>query len=66
MSLCLLQLIFEERDEHFTLKTKLGVEIKILDINDHAPVFNSALYNATLDESVAQGDLTVFATCSYP
>ncbi|XP_047662748.1 cadherin-like protein 26 isoform X2 [Tachysurus fulvidraco] len=59
-----LSLIFEERDEKFALNTKLGVEIKILDINDHAPVFNSSLYEETLDESVTQGNLvaTVYAS----
>ncbi|XP_060750198.1 cadherin-like protein 26 isoform X1 [Tachysurus vachellii] len=59
-----LSLTFEERDEHFTLKTKLGVEIKILDINDHAPVFNSSLYEATIDESVAQGNLVTTVSAS--
>ncbi|KAM9445352.1 cadherin-like protein 26 [Clarias gariepinus] len=55
---------FEALNENFKLDTKLGVEVHILDINDHAPVFNPPHYETTLEESVPQGTLitTVFAS----
>ncbi|KTG37524.1 hypothetical protein cypCar_00018481 [Cyprinus carpio] len=34
--------------------TRLGLEIKILDINDHAPKFQKSVYEVTVDESHAQ------------
>ncbi|XP_016418702.1 B-cadherin-like [Sinocyclocheilus rhinocerous] len=44
--------------------TRLGLEIKILDINDHAPTFQKSVYEVTVDESHAQDQhvLTVLAT----
>ncbi|XP_016331303.1 cadherin-like protein 26 [Sinocyclocheilus anshuiensis] len=44
--------------------TRLGLEIKILDINDHAPKFQKSVYEVTVDESHAQDQhvLTVLAT----
>ncbi|XP_026100389.1 cadherin-like protein 26 [Carassius auratus] len=44
--------------------TRLGLDIKILDINDNAPEFQKSVYEVTVDESHAQGKdvLTVQAT----
>ncbi|XP_056589944.1 cadherin-like protein 26 [Triplophysa dalaica] len=44
--------------------TRLGVEIKVLDINDNPPIFQQSNYDVTLEESHAQGDkiLTVLAS----
>ncbi|KAI7794589.1 cadherin-like protein 26 [Triplophysa rosa] len=44
--------------------TRLGVEIKILDINDNPPIFQQLNYDITVEESHAQGDkiLTVLAS----
>ncbi|KAI4873636.1 hypothetical protein NFI96_031468, partial [Prochilodus magdalenae] len=61
----LLNLVFEATNvSNNQVDTRLGVEIKILDINDHPPVFNKQLYEVTLDESAAQGQsvMTVTAT----
>ncbi|XP_067302917.1 cadherin-like protein 26 isoform X2 [Pseudorasbora parva] len=43
--------------------TRLGVEIKILDINDNAPSFQKSIYEVTVDEAHAQGKdvLTILA-----
>ncbi|MGH0141308.1 UNVERIFIED_CONTAM: hypothetical protein FKN15_073695 [Acipenser sinensis] len=38
-----------------TLNTHLGIDISILDINDHAPTFKSESYSATVKEGTAQG-----------
>ncbi|XP_060794674.1 cadherin-like protein 26 [Neoarius graeffei] len=65
-----------ERDKFLTLKfeaidvasekvdTRLAVEIKVQDINDHAPVFEPLNSETTLDESYPQGKsvITVFAS----
>lgn len=44
--------------------TRLGVEIKILDINDNPPIFQQSNYEVTVEESHDQGEkvLTVLAT----
>lgn len=34
----------------------LGVEIKILDINDNPPIFDRSKYEITVEESHAQGN----------
>ncbi|KAL7864501.1 hypothetical protein AOLI_G00159210 [Acnodon oligacanthus] len=61
----LLKLTFEATNvSNNQVDTRLGVEIKILDINDHAPVFSPPHHQATVDESAAQGQVvaTVMAT----
>lgn len=58
----MLQFTFEARNGEFMVDTRLGVEIKILDINDHAPVFNPLHYEKTIEESLQQGDLTLIYT----
>ncbi|XP_016331302.1 cadherin-like protein 26, partial [Sinocyclocheilus anshuiensis] len=44
--------------------TIVAVDIDILDVNDHAPVFNRDVYEITVDESTPQGKplVTVLAT----
>ncbi|KAK1156199.1 cadherin-like protein 26 [Acipenser oxyrinchus oxyrinchus] len=42
-----------------TLNTHLGIDIKILDINDHAPTFKSESYSGTVKEGTAQGEQVV-------
>ncbi|KAJ8257182.1 hypothetical protein GJAV_G00182790 [Gymnothorax javanicus] len=46
------------------LDTKLGVEVTITDINDHAPEFQMNLYQTKLEESATQGKnvIVVYAT----
>uniref|UniRef100_A0AAR2KCT1 Cadherin-like protein 26 n=1 Tax=Pygocentrus nattereri TaxID=42514 RepID=A0AAR2KCT1_PYGNA len=54
----LLQLTFEATNvSSDKVDTRLGVEVKILDINDHAPVFSPPHYQATMNESSAQGQV---------
>ncbi|KAF5906424.1 cadherin-like protein 26, partial [Clarias magur] len=55
---------FEALKNDFKLDTKLGVEVHILDINDHAPVFNPPHYDTKLEESVAQGTLITTVSAS--
>ncbi|XP_051517921.1 cadherin-like protein 26 isoform X2 [Myxocyprinus asiaticus] len=60
-----LKLQFEARNKsNNALDTRFGVEIKILDINDNPPLFQSAKYEVTVDESHLQGKevLTVLAS----
>ncbi len=38
------------------VETKLGLEIIILDINDHAPTFQNPVNEVTVDESHDQGN----------
>ncbi|KAI5612091.1 cadherin-like protein 26 isoform X1 [Silurus asotus] len=60
-----LRLKFEAKNvSNDKVDTRLGVEVKIQDINDHAPKFKPPNYETTLNESVPQGKLvtTVFAT----
>ncbi len=38
------------------MDTKLALEIKILDVNDHAPTFQMSVYEVTVDESHDQGN----------
>ncbi len=47
-----------EANHQFNTKfdTRLGLEIKILDINDHAPTFNNSDDKVTVDESHDQGN----------
>lgn len=54
----LLQFKLETRGGN-NVPPELSVEVKILDINDHAPVFRKKYYEATLNESVLQGDVTL-------
>ncbi|XP_051961179.1 cadherin-like protein 26 isoform X2 [Xyrauchen texanus] len=59
-----LKLVFEARNRSNNLvDTRLGVQITILDINDHPPVFQSEKYEVSVDESHAQDKefLTVLA-----
>ena len=52
-----LQLTFEAKDTSTNeVDTRLGVYIKILDINDHAPKFQESVYQVTVDESHSQGN----------
>lgn len=52
-----LQSTFEARDKlNNEVDTKLGVHIQILDINDHAPIFQQSIYEVTVNESHAQGN----------
>ncbi|XP_030623658.1 cadherin-like protein 26 [Chanos chanos] len=46
------------------VNTELGMEINILDINDHAPQFSRALYETHRMESTSQGEtlVTVYAS----
>ncbi|XP_072553525.1 cadherin-like protein 26 [Salminus brasiliensis] len=61
----ILKLTFEARNvSNNEVDTRLGVEIKILDINDHPPVFNRHLYNITVDESAAQGQRLLVLTAT--
>uniref|UniRef100_A0AAR2JBR8 Cadherin-like protein 26 n=1 Tax=Pygocentrus nattereri TaxID=42514 RepID=A0AAR2JBR8_PYGNA len=54
----LLKLTFEATNvSNNKVDTRLGVEVRILDINDHAPVFSPPHYQATVDESTAQGQV---------
>ncbi|KAG1925183.1 cadherin-like protein [Pimephales promelas] len=60
-----LKLIFEAINYSNTeVDTRLGVNIKILDINDHAPEFQQTVYQVTVNESEPQGKevLTVLAS----
>ncbi|XP_050953272.1 cadherin-like protein 26 [Labeo rohita] len=61
----ILRLTFEARNKsNNEVDTKLGLEIKILDINDNAPQFQMSVYEQTVDESHPEGKevLTVLAT----
>ncbi|XP_053096442.1 cadherin-like protein 26 [Pangasianodon hypophthalmus] len=42
----------------------LRVEVRILDINDHAPAFRNKYYETTLSESVLQGELVTTVSAS--
>ncbi|XP_058619518.1 cadherin-like protein 26 isoform X3 [Onychostoma macrolepis] len=56
---------FEARNQsNNEVDTRLGLEIKILDINDHAPKFQKSVYEVSVDESHDQGKevLTVLAS----
>ncbi|KAI7794592.1 putative cadherin-4-like, partial [Triplophysa rosa] len=55
-----LTITFESREKSPTLV----VDIEILDVNDHAPVFNKLVYETTIHESTPQGEdlVTVLAT----
>uniref|UniRef100_A0AAV2M629 Cadherin domain-containing protein n=1 Tax=Knipowitschia caucasica TaxID=637954 RepID=A0AAV2M629_KNICA len=59
----MLTLHFETKKSDFSLDTKLGVQISILDINDNPPVFQRSLYEITTPEDTAQGSflMTVLA-----
>ncbi|KAJ0068536.1 hypothetical protein NL108_008921 [Boleophthalmus pectinirostris] len=51
----LLTLKFEAKKSDFSVDTKLGVQITIIDINDNPPVFQKSLYEITIQEDTAQG-----------
>lgn len=52
-----LQLTFEAKDNSTNkVDTRLGVHIQILDINDHAPIFQQSVYEVPVDESHSQGN----------
>ncbi|XP_053309415.1 cadherin-like protein 26 [Spea bombifrons] len=44
--------------------TKLGIQLKILDINDNAPQFSKKSYEVSVNESVIQG-YTVYTVLAY-
>ncbi|KAG8447157.1 hypothetical protein GDO86_014569 [Hymenochirus boettgeri] len=46
------------------LGTKLGIQMKVLDINDNAPEFTSKSYDVAVNESCTQGS-TVFTLLAY-
>lgn len=57
----LLQLKFEAKNaSNDKVDTRLGVEVKVQDINDHAPLFKPRNYATALNESVPQGGVTLF------
>ncbi|XP_056588579.1 cadherin-like protein 26 isoform X2 [Triplophysa dalaica] len=60
-----------EKYKHLTITFESGeksptlvVDIEILDVNDHAPVFNNLVYETTIHESTPQGEelVTVLAS----
>jgi len=52
-----LQSTFEAINNSNTeVETRLGVHIKILDINDHAPEFQQTVYQVAVNESEPQGN----------
>ncbi|XP_026884679.2 cadherin-like protein 26 [Electrophorus electricus] len=60
-----LRLTFEARNvSNKEVDTRLGVEVKILDVNDNSPVFQQSVYEVNLHESAVQGEkvITVMAT----
>ncbi|KAK2825589.1 hypothetical protein Q7C36_019516 [Tachysurus vachellii] len=60
-----LRLKFEAKNvSNNKVDTRLGVEVKVQDINDHAPVFKPLNYEKAINESEPQGKLilTVFAS----
>ncbi|XP_056157668.1 cadherin-like protein 26 [Lampris incognitus] len=59
----MLKLRFEARKMDLSLDTKLGFEIRILDINDNPPRFQRDIYEISIKESEAQGShlVTVLA-----
>ncbi|XP_056589457.1 cadherin-13-like [Triplophysa dalaica] len=60
-----LNLYFEAINQsNNVVDTRLGIEIKILDINDNPPIFQQSNYDVTVDESHPQGEqiITVLAT----
>ncbi|XP_015220246.2 cadherin-like protein 26 isoform X2 [Lepisosteus oculatus] len=46
------------------LDTRLGVEINILDINDHPPTFQNTLYETTVKESTYQGNSLIIVSAT--
>ncbi|OCT62452.1 cadherin-like protein 26 [Xenopus laevis] len=46
------------------LGTKLGIQLKVIDINDNAPEFSSSSYEVAVNESCMQGS-TVFTLLAY-
>nr|XP_055045359.1 cadherin-like protein 26 [Misgurnus anguillicaudatus] len=59
-----LTITFETNGKSKIDSNKFAVDIVILDVNDHAPVFNKPVYEITIDESTPQGEdlVTVMAT----
>ena len=55
-----MQVVYEENTPSGRASTRLGVEIKVLDINDNPPVFSKEIYYATLEESKQQGKTNWF------
>ncbi|XP_054652797.1 cadherin-2A-like isoform X2 [Dunckerocampus dactyliophorus] len=51
-----LKLIFQAIDRvRNVVDTQLGVDIQIMDANDHSPVFDAEIYAVTVKESISQG-----------
>ncbi|XP_030280339.1 cadherin-like protein 26 [Sparus aurata] len=61
-----LKLIFQAYREEHLIDTQLGIEIRILDVNDNPPKFEPDFYNVIVQESTIQGSTlaTVKATDS--
>lgn len=56
-----MQLKFEAKNvSNDKVDMRLGVEVKIQDINDHAPVFKPLNYEKSISESEPQGGLTIY------
>ncbi|XP_075034413.1 cadherin-like protein 26 [Mixophyes fleayi] len=47
-----------------TVGTRLGIHLKIIDINDNAPEFSNKIYYVSVNESTVQGS-TVFTMLAY-
>ncbi|XP_031421849.1 cadherin-like protein 26 isoform X2 [Clupea harengus] len=60
----ILNVVYEENTPSGRASTRLGVEIKVLDINDNPPVFSKEIYYATLEESKQQGSEVVTVQAS--
>ncbi|KAG7228149.1 hypothetical protein INR49_013432 [Caranx melampygus] len=52
-----------DRDSHI-IDTRLGIDISVLDANDHPPIFDHPVYEVTIKESTMQGTalITIRAT----
>ncbi|RXN09259.1 cadherin 26 isoform X2 [Labeo rohita] len=55
-----LMLTFQARNKsNLAIDTQLGMEVKILDINDNPPVFQRRVYDVTINEAAKQGGFIV-------
>lgn len=59
-----MQLKFEAKNvSNDKVDTRLGVEVKVQDVNDHAPVFKPLNYEKSINESEPQGGVTICTQC---